>query len=299
MLQSASLDCGKCKLLASLRPATRVLPRPGDYVAVYRSYSPLELTGLTNPRLVSETFPTVVDPEGYVRVPMLAAVTGRISELSDTGDRDLELSGEIFGRPGFRLAGTEVEQAYSRVRAWAPEWTPAEAPTWSELGDCLSVATASTRSVNACPADRDVVPELSLSRDFAARCERYGVTDHFRPCSPNAGTIAIGLHYQFDPTPPSWTLVDESGRRLDVALQHGATVAAMTRRFYPALVGRELLARRSTRAYATVLPDRRTSDANPFYIVVTYNGAPPADALLAPGDTVFISRTRPRRTVSR
>ncbi|WP_434424160.1 hypothetical protein [Nannocystis pusilla] len=265
----------------SLRPRRPVHVGPGDTVHILRTYGAMLPGDVDSATTTAESFTAVVDPEGYLMVPMLARI--RFSDADKTGESSMDVDGAKIGVPALRRIGGQIEAAYSRVRVWAPGWHGDDRPSLVEIGECLGVGVGVPPSAGCLPDDD------SIPADFSARCRRIGVEPQHRVCP----TVASGVHYQLTPAAAVWTLVDAAGQRMTVGYRHGDTVAAGAREHYRRLRGTELIhgGLRHRDAFLTVLPGPHADNRRPFYLLASTAGG--SDALILPGDTVVISKAVP------
>ncbi len=291
--RQVACDHGSCDLRVHLLPATPTPVVPGDVLLLQRSLVTVIPAAGEAPTITTESFEVVVDPQGWLQVPLLSRIT--FSEIATLGETQTSLEGGTVAAPGLRRIGAHIENSYARVRAWAPQWTDGERRTIEEVADCLNVATI-------LPAQAGCVPDVEssdgtrLPEQFISRCIAIGVGAAFRVC-PN---VASAVHYRFMPRHLGWTLVDERGARLTIPYRQGLTVAAATREQYPRLRGRELVVAGlfHRAAYLSVLPDPLGDEHSRFSLRVVYDSPISDDPLLKPGDTVFVDRTWPERLES-
>jgi hypothetical protein len=287
------LDCGntKCRVLATLRPNPLIRVGPGDGIDVVRTYVAISAACEDAKTITSDAFHAVVDAEGFLALPLLPAINGRFSEVASQGDL-LPIGTDKVAIPGFRRVGAQIEDAYGRVRVWAPDWSYDQWPSLTEVGECLAVATLLPQQAG-CPPDRELENGTQLPKNFVDRCRRIGVGSQFRVCPATAGSV----HYRLAPPRGIWTLVDRKGNRVVVSYRHGMTVAAGVREQYRRLRGHELVLRGlfDHDAFLAVVPDALAANHTPFYVHVSHGRRLDDDPLLQPGDTVFIGRTRPER----
>jgi hypothetical protein len=279
---------GTCSIEAALRPGVETFVAPGDRLFLQRSLVAVVPLAGDAPVITTEPFDVVVDPNGWLQVPLLARVS--FSEIAISGEQQQTLNGQV-ATPEMRRAGAHIENSYARVRVWAPEWTGSARRSLEEVADCMSVATILPEQT-ACVPDVDEKP-WTLPADFVARCRAAGVDAQFRVCPE----VATAVHYRFAPAELTWTLVDEDGRRLVVPYRHGLTVEAAARERYPELCGRELVQPGfgTSSAYVTVLPDPLGDEKFRFWLRVDHRRRRDDDPLLLPNDTVFVDRTWPAR----
>lgn len=278
-------DVKKDVFEVSLRPRRPVHVGPGDKVHILRTYVAKLSGGADSGSLTADAFTAVVDPEGYLTVPLLAKIG--FSDTAVVGEVNPDLNGTKYGIPALRRVGSQIETAYSRIRVWAPGWRGADRPSLPEIGECLGVGVGVPPN-SECPVDADSsVPPLPA--DFSERCRRFGIEPQHRVCP----RVASSVHYQLAPAAAVWTLVDAGGQRMTVAYRHGDTVAAGAREQYRRLRGTELIhgGLRHRDAFLTVIPGPHANNRAPFYLFAST--ARSSDALILPGDTVVISKTVP------
>ncbi|WP_026186803.1 hypothetical protein [Ensifer sp. BR816] len=211
----------------------------------------------------SEAFDLQVDARGRVLFPS-------IGKLSNPVDRPNDVAA--------RAAFSQLEHSNGVLQLADPGLSIDRQPTLDALAVCLSQG------------------ELFDESDRSSPCWRAGVRRALAPETQDGAATISDLVYRMAPAARTWSLVDEDGRRVTIPFYYGATVPSIAEQEYEKAFGRLFYRDFARRAYIVVVP-RKTISSNaeaPFYLEVRAKQTPPTAFLLHPGDTVFVTRTRPR-----
>jgi hypothetical protein len=279
-------------LKAQLVPENRTWVRPGDTVVVRRMYheksgsiggigvtdaaaAPASANAAAAPapdaalatsskpqRFFADEYRLTVDGNGDIWIPPISSAGLGITAHTQRS--------ELIGA---------IDRATFKVRVWNPETAYAKLPSLEALANCLTAAQA------AGPADAPAV------------CTRFGIDARFSPSTDKFQNI----RYQIDGELGSWTLVDEQDHRLTVPRRRGEPLLDAVRIAYRRLAHGELIRNQIglRKAYVTVLPDESWGvpcERQSFSVEYSTESLHPLpQTTLLRGDTVFISRERPRR----
>lgn len=257
----------------------------GDVVELRRQYqllfavmsdgSPVDPFTLTR----SETFDLLVDARGQVRFPGLS-IASDLNDEFDSGDPD-----EDDRRRAAREAlQADLANADAVIQLADPRRRRSEQLSLRALGSCLSEGR------------RFVVPRTTP--DDPARIERCwgaGVKAGFAP-KTSGSTSVDNLVYSLRAKPRTWHLIDENGRRSELPLVEGDTILKSVLLQRERLTGVPLLSALRRRAFVIVVPRPllATDLEAPFYFELRGGLKPEEDYQLWPGDTVILSRHRPK-----
>lgn len=252
-------------LKARLVPENRTWVQPGDTVILRRMYQekPAGIGGGSKPpQFHADEHHLRVDSNGDIYIPPLSS--------AGLGITVHEKRDELIGA---------IDRAAFKVRLWQPGTAYANLPSLDALANCLTVAQA------AGPADPPAV------------CACFGIDARFSPSTQ----IFQNIRYQLEGELGFWTLADEENNRLTVPLRRGQPLLDAVRAAYRRLARGELIRPQvgRSKAYVTVVPDEswgtpRERQSFTFeYSAESINPLP--HTVLLRGDTVLVSRERPRR----
>lgn len=261
---------------------------PGDVVELTRRYSiTFAVMGDTaggprEPFILQRTerLSLPVDQRGYIAFPALTIPSDIIDADATPDDSAGPTPGKVAEARALRA---RLATAGDVLRVADPALPIAAQTSLEELASCLSEGSLFRFPKTSAPVD-----------DRNRRCWRAGVSPYFGPGSTQSASVS-DLVYSLSLAPRAWVLVDEEGKRYEVAMRNGDTVPDTVLRERQRLTGRPVFGIFCRHVYLVVVP-RATiaSDAErPFYVRVD-KGAPASAAYrIWPGDTVYVTRSLP------
>jgi hypothetical protein len=229
---------------------------PGDRIVVVAQYQTVGGTG-PNSHLYN-TFiemQTVVDGAGFAFIPGLARPGPALAPPT----------------PLTQLLMQDAVNAAFRIRVWDPG-RPADMTSLEELERCLGARWGATQT------------DANFSIEYK-RCASLGIADNY----VDGGRSALWLRYRLR-TEQTWTAVLWDGRRVVRPFRPGMSVLEATEVAF----AQAFAYRPRKDIFVTVDPrvELRMADARPFYAPL---GDEPGlgGVLLAPGDTLYVSRRQP------
>lgn len=218
----------------------------------------------------SDQYRLVVDHRGQVRFPALSLFSRLVDADTDAEARALQ--GELASADATLLLADPALRRDQQL-------------SLQELAACLSEGELFRYAQQG----NTLVPTAN------ERCWRAGVRPRLLPAADGSATIS-NLVYSLRPGARTWWLVDELGNRTELPFRVGDTVPATALQQRARLTGRRLFGTFQRAAFVIVVP-RQTLAADldpPFYLEIREGQTETQNFLIWPGDTVFISQSRPR-----
>lgn len=206
---------------------------------------------------------SVVDRQGYAFIP---AVASAVNDAVDSVDSAKA-----------RAWVNDIDLAAFRIRVWRPGRPFPQQPTLDEIGRCLAIGWRPDKA-NFAGEPEDVDRCLDANID--------GQT--FAIDTADLRRVRYDIRAE-----QSWTLVLQNGDAVQLAFVPGESALAAVSAAYRARRGRLLAAKR--RLFLTIDPSPTLGEPSAFYAVIKRGVGPDkfADVLLAPGDTVHLTESRP------
>jgi hypothetical protein len=240
-----------------LLPSEQAYPLPGDQVHLERvSVLPKVLGDLDNTPTVSESFPLVIDADGFLHVPVAA------NPALETPTSAIE-----------RSAFAQIGGATNRIKVCFPQLPTNQRCSLDDISTCLS----------ASPALEEWLPEY-----LDVRCRMLGIDDRLRPLKGDDGERS-NIRYFLTPGERSWTLIFEGGESATIRFTSSTAMRQAISSAYRVKSGRDLFHKCNEISIEVCTESGRANPDEPglFTGVLRRTEEGPLDsALILPGDVV-------------